>query len=162
MTENAEPTPTSIDEPSTPEQTAQPNLAVGIAAGTGLGVLAALVYAAAAIFADREFLILGVLIGFAIAFGFHKFGRTRGLVPGLIAAVIAVVLYMVAIFVTGAGVVAKIADVSFVEGLRFVTDNAGDFLSDYFSDPLSYVFLGVAVVMAFYYAFGGSAAKQQQ
>lgn len=160
MTDNTEAMPTPAENLAAPEVVPPPNLAVGVAAGAGLGLLAALVYAGVAIFADREFLILGLLIGFAIAFGFHRFGHTRGVVPGLIAAVLAFVLYMVAIFITGAGVVAKIAEVSFVDGLRFVTDNASEFLSDYFSDPLSYIFLGVAVVMAFYYAFGGAAGKQ--
>jgi len=155
---------TATDEagwtPDPNEPAPEPNLAVGIAAGTALGVLAALVYAGVAIFADREFLALGLLIGLAIAFGFHRFGHTRGILPGLIAAVIAAVLFFVAIFITGAGAVAKIAEVSFIDGLRFVTENSGDFLSAYFEDPLSYVFLGVSVVMAGYYAFGGRGAKK--
>src|SRR6188768_3868603 len=56
---------------------AQPNLAVGIVAGIVLGVIAALVFAGVTVFSGNEYLALGVLIGAAIAFGFHRFGHTR-------------------------------------------------------------------------------------
>ena len=129
------------------------NLAVGITAGVGLGLVAALVYAGVAIFAERELLVLGVLIGFAVAFGFHRFGHTRGIVPGIIAAVITLVLYFLAIYIEGGGAIAKEADVSFIDGLRFVMENNAEFLKYYFEDPLSYLFLAVSVGAAFIYAY---------
>lgn len=129
------------------------NLAVGLTAGVGLGLLAALLYAGVAVIGEREFLMLGLLIGIAVAFGFHRFGHTRGVVPGVIAAVVTFLLYFLAIFVEGAGTIAKIAEVSFMEGLRTVVENAGEFLSAYFEDPLSYVFLIVSVGWAFWSAY---------
>jgi len=141
-----------------------PNLAVGITAGFGFGLLAAIVYAGVAIVAEREFLMLGLLIGFAIAFGFHRFGHTRGVVPGLIAAVIALVMYTLAIFIETAGVLTKIYDESFIDALRLTIQYPSDVFATYFSDALSYVFVVVSVVMAFYYAWGGrqGAAQEQE
>ena len=104
-----------------------------VAAGTGLGLLAALAYAGIAIVIDRELAALALLIGVAIAFGFHRFGRTRGIVPGIIAGVIALVLFFVAIFVEGRRHDRQdCTTCSFVDGMRLVTENAGDFVSVYF------------------------------
>lgn len=138
------------------------NLAVGIAMGTLFGLLAAILYAVVAIVSEREFALLGLLIGFGIAFGFSRFGHTRGLVPGVIAAVIALVLFFLAIFIETAGGLAKYFDVSFLEGLRAAVESPGDVISIYFSDALSYLFLALTVVFAFYYANGGKAAKAEK
>jgi hypothetical protein len=153
-------TASGIPAPAAPEQALpapaplpRPNLAVGITAGVGLGVVAALVYAGFAIASDRELLAFGLLIGFAVAFGFHRFGHTRGIAPGLIAAIVTLALYFVAIFIEGGGVIAKLYDVSFIDGLRSVIENSGEFLSAYFSDGMAYLFLGVSVVAAFFYAY---------
>ena len=86
---------------------AQPNLAVGIVAGIVLGVIAALVFAGVTVFSGNEYLALGVLIGAAIAFGFHRFGHTRGIIPALIAAVVTGILYLLAVLITAAGLFAK-------------------------------------------------------
>ena len=155
----AAPAPAPAWEPDPNAPAPQPNLAVGVAAGVGLGLLAALVYAGVTIFSEREFLMLGLLIGAAIAFGFHRFGHTRGIVPAVLAAVIAFVLYFVAIFLAGAGTISKLYDETFLDGLRDVIQNASAFLEAYFSDGTSYLFLGISVLMAGYYAFGGRAAK---
>jgi len=144
-------------EPAAPLQPS--NLAVGLVAGVGLGLVAALIYAGVAVLGDREFLALGLLIGFAVAFGFHKFGHTRGIVPGIVAAIVTLVLYFLAIYVEGAGVVAKEAGVGFIDGLRFVFENNAEFLKYYFEDALSYVFLIVSVGAAFFYAYD---AKSQR
>ena len=140
----------------------QSNLAVGIAMGTLFGLLAATLYAVIAIVAEREFAVLALLIGFGIAFGFSRFGHTRGIVPGVIAAVIAAVLFFVAIFVEAAGSIAKYFEASFVDGLRAAVESPGDVVSIYFSDALSYLFLAITVGFAFYYANGGKAAKAEK
>jgi len=151
------PVPAAPASPAAPA--AAPNLPVGIAFGALFGLLAALVYAGIAVLAEREFLVLGLLIGFAIAFGFHRFGHTRGVVPGAIAAVIAMVMYVIAIFVETAGALAKAFDASFMDGLRTALDYPGEVFSGYFSDALSYLFVVVSVGMAFYYAWGGRQAQ---
>ncbi|MCR6712679.1 MAG: hypothetical protein NVV57_08260 [Demequina sp.] len=147
----------AFDRPTAPLPPS--NLAVGLVAGVGLGLVAAMIYAAVAIFGDREFLALGLLIGFAVAFGFHRFGHTRGIVPGIIAAVVALVLYFLAIYVEGAGAIARENGVGFMDALRFVIENNAEFLKFYFSDALSYVFLIVSVGAAFFYAYD---AKSQR
>lgn len=83
----------------------------------------------------------------------------HGVVPGLIAAVIALVMYFVAIFVATAGALSKLFEVSFMDSLRAAVEYPGEVLSGYFSDGLSYVFFGVSVLAAFYYAWGGRQAK---
>ena len=161
-----EPSPQAIPASAVPAPgittVPQSNLAVGIAMGTLFGLVAAILYAVIAIVSEREFVMLALLIGFGIAFGFSRFGHTRGIVPGVIAAVIALVLFFVAIFVEGAGSIAKFYDASFIDGLRAVTESPGEFLSIYFSDKLSYVFLALTVGFAFYYANGGKAAKAEK
>jgi len=152
--------PTAV--PLTPAPAPAPNLPVGIAFGALFGLIAALVYAGIAIIAEREFLVLGLLIGVAIAFGFHRFGHTRGVVPGAIAAVIALVMYVIAIFVLTAGALAKAFDASFMDSLRMTLDYPGEVFSGYFSDVLAYVFIIVAVGMAFFYAWGGRQALASQ
>lgn len=153
--------PEVLAAPTAPPAAAAPvaakpaNLAVGIAAGFGLGLVAALIYAAVTVLSEREFLWLGLLIGFAIAFGFSRFGHTSGVVPGLIAAVIAAVMYVVAIFVQTAGFITKELDMGFLDSLRLALEYPKEVLTDYFDDPLGYVFAGITVVMAFYYAWGG-------
>jgi hypothetical protein len=138
---------------------AQPNLAVGIVAGIVLGVIAALVFAGVTVFSGNEYLALGVLIGAAIAFGFHRFGHTRGIIPALIAAVVTGILYLLAVLITAAGLFAKEVGGTFIDALRLVVENASEVISIYFEDKASLAFLGVSVAMAAYYAFGGRRAK---
>jgi hypothetical protein len=150
------PAPIEPSEPALSPTPAVPsNLAVGLVAGIGFGLLAAIVYAVITIVSDREFLVLGLLIGFAIAFGFHRFGHTRGVLPGVLAAVIAAVVYVIAIFLETAGGLTKVYDVGFLDALRTCIQYPTDVFSSYFSDGLSYVFFVVSVGMAFYYAWGG-------
>ena len=137
------------------------NLAVGIAMGTLFGLIAAIVYAVVTILIDREFAALALLVGFAIAYGFHRFGKTRGVVPGIIAAVIALVMFFLAIFIETAGAYAKYAGVSFIDGMRAAVQSPDLVISGYFSDGLSYLFALLTVVYAFYYANGGRSAKAQ-
>ena len=138
------------------------NLAVGIAMGTLFGLIAAIVYAVVTILIDREFAALALLVGFAIAYGFHRFGKTRGVVPGIIAAVIALVMFFLAIFIETAGAYAKYVGVSFVDGMRAAVQNPDLVISGYFSDGLSYLFALLTVVYAFYYAKGGKSAKVER
>jgi len=142
-----------------PAPPAQPNLAVGVVAGIVLGLIAALVFAGVTVFSGNEYLALGVLIGAAIAFGFHRFGHTRGIIPALIAAVVAGILYLLAVLITAAGLFAKEFGESFIDSLRLVVENAGEVISIYFEDKASLAFLGVSVAMAAFYAFGGRRAK---
>jgi hypothetical protein len=140
-----------------PEQS--PNFVVGLAAAVGLGLLAAIVYAAVAIFAEREFAILAVLIGIAVAFGFLRFGRTKGVLAGIVAAIIAIALYFVAIFVTTAGLFAKVQGESFMNSLSLMLQNASLVVQVYFEDPLGYVFVGISAIIAFVYAAGLAGRK---
>lgn len=146
----------SWDRPTEP---ARPNLAVGVVAGIVLGVIAAIVFAAVTVFSGNEYLALGVLIGAAIAFGFHTFGHTRGIIPALIAAVVTGILYLLAVLITAAGMYAERYSESFIDSLRLVVENASDVISLYFEDKASLMFLGISVLMAAYYAFGGRKAK---
>lgn len=137
----------------------RPNFVVGIAAAVGLGLVAALVYAGVAIFAEREFAMLAVLIGIAVAYGFLRFGRTKGLAAGLVAAVIALVLYFVAIFATTAGLWSKESGEPFLDSLGLMLQNASVVVEVYFEDPLSYVFIAISVIIAFVYAAGFAGRK---
>ena len=156
--------PPAMAAPADAVQVAVPpaNLAVGIAMGTLFGLIAAIVYAVVSLQLEREFAALALLVGFAIAYGFHRFGKTRGVVPGIIAAVIALVMFFLAIFIETAGAYAKYVGVSFVEGLRATVQNPDLVISGYFSDGLSYLFALLTVGYAFYYAKGGKAAKVER
>ena len=136
-----------------------PNFMVGLAAAVGLGLLAAIAYAVIAVIADREFAMLAVLIGIAVAFGFKRFGHTTGLVPGLVAAVVALGMFFVAIFLSAAGVYADKYGDGYLDSLRLVLNNTGLIINDYFADPLSYAFVGLAAIIAFAYASGRAGKK---
>jgi len=131
------------------------NLPVGIAMGTLFGLLAAILSAVIAIAAEREFALGPLLIGFGIAFGFGRFGHTRGLVPGAIAVAIALVLFFLAVFLESAGSIAKYFEASYIDGLRAAVESPGDVVSSYFSSGPAYLFLALTVGFAFYYANGG-------
>lgn len=130
------------------------NFVVGILSGLALGVLAAILYGVITFATGNEYGILSALIGIAVAFGFSRFGHTQGWLAGGIAAVIAAVLYIVAIFIGMAGLLSKELGVGFGEGLQVLLENAGLALELYFEDPLSYVFLAIAVIIAFVSASG--------
>jgi hypothetical protein len=136
-----------------------PNFMVGLAAAIGLGLVAALLYAGVAILAEREFAILAVLIGIAVAYGFLRFGRTKGVLAGLVAAVIAIALYFVAIFVTTAGLWSKESGESFLDSLSLMLQNTSLVVEVYFEDPLSYVFIAISAIIAFVYAAGLAGRK---
>jgi len=140
-----------------PEQSS--NFMVGLAAAVGLGLVAAFIYAALAIFAEREFAILAVLIGIAVAFGFLRFGRTKSILAGVVAAVVAIALYFVAIFVSTAGLFAKSEGESFMSSLSLMVQNASLVVQVYFEDPVSYVFVGISAIIAFVYAAGLAGRK---
>jgi len=130
------------------------NFMVGLAAGVGLGLLAAIAYAVITIVSDREFAALAVLLGVAVAFGFTRFGRTQGIVAGIVAAIVALGFFFVAVFVASAGLIAKEYGDPFLDSLSLVIQNADLVVEAYFEDPLSYVFVGIAALIAFLYASG--------
>ncbi len=116
-------------------------------------------YVLIAILADRESAWLAILIGLAVGFGFSKFGRTRGVVPGVLAALVTLALFLVAIVVIIAGYLSKELGASFGEALSFVLENFSLSMEAYFSDPLSYVFVAGATIVAFFQGAGLAARK---
>jgi hypothetical protein len=129
-----------------------PNFMVGLAAAVGLGLAAAMVFAVFTILAERTRSILAVLIGIAVAFGFRRFGRAKGVLAGVVAAVVTIALCFVAIFVTMAGLISKDADESFIDSLTLTLQNASAVVQVYFENPFSFVYLAMSAIAAFLYA----------
>jgi hypothetical protein len=125
------------------------NVALGIAAGLGLGLLAAGVYAAVATATDREIGYLAVLIGVAVSFGMTRAGKVKNVGLGFVAALIAAVIFVIAVFLTSAGVIAKQFSVGYLDVLREIFIAPSEALKFYFDEVLSWVFLAFAVVPAF-------------
>jgi hypothetical protein len=104
------------------------------------------------ILAERTRSILAVLIGIAVAFGFRRFGRAKGVLAGVVAAVVTIALCFVAIFVTMAGLISKDADESFIDSLTLTLQNASAVVQVYFENPFSFVYLAMSAIAAFLYA----------
>lgn len=148
-------------EPDPNAEPPKPNLLVGLIAGLIIGLLAAVLYTVVTVVSEREFLFLSVLMGIAVAFGFYAFGHTKGIVSGLIAAIVSAAVYVVGIFLTTAGLAAKVYDMAFTEALKILIEHPVETLELYFEeDALSWVFFGLSVVVSFFYAFRG--AKQSE
>ncbi len=142
--ESASETPVGLIEEPQPS-----NLGVGIAVGLGLGIVATALYAFFTVQAEKEYVMLAILIGLAVGFGFSKFGRTRGAVPGILAALITLVLFFAAILFIDAGFAAKTFGIPFTDSLSISFEYFSDVIKLYFEDPLSYVFAGLTVIFAF-------------
>ena len=130
------------------------NFLVGLAAGVGLGLLAAIAYAVFTVVTEFEIGWLAILIGAAVAFGFTRFGHTKGIAAGLVAALVAFGSFFVAIFVAMAGLNTKEFGDPFITSLSLAIQNAGALVELYFQDPKSYLFVALPVIIAFAYASG--------
>ena len=162
--EPAQPQPA---QPTAPQQAAwepdpnaeppKPNLAVGLVAGVILGLLAAVLYTVVTVVTEKDYFMLGALMGIAVAFGFYRFGHTKGIVAAIIAAIVAAIVYVVGIFLSTAGLAGKIYDIGFTDALRVLIENPVDTLKLYFEgDALSWVFFGGSVLLSAFYAFRGA------
>jgi hypothetical protein len=151
--EAAEPTWESqagmVDEPR------QGNYLLGIVAALGAGLVGAAVYAVVATLTDREIGYLAILIGAAVALAVAKIGGKLDIVTGLIAAVIAALAFIVAIFATGAGILSSMYEVGLGEAFEVIMEEPVEYVRFYFEeDVMSFLFLALAVVPAFYLASG--------
>jgi hypothetical protein len=130
------------------------NVPLGIAAGLGLGLAVAGVYAVFATATGREIGYLAVLIGVAVGFGMSRVGKVKNVGLGFVAALIAAVVFVIAVFLTSAGVIAKEFSMGVMEVLSELLNAPVDTLRFYFEDFMSWVFLAFAVVPAFVMASG--------
>jgi hypothetical protein len=146
--------PTAAPAAAPAEPAPASNLPVGLAAGVGLGLVAVLIYAGVAWLSDREFGYIAFLIGFGVAFGLVKFGRRASVMHGAIAAVISAALFILALFLTATLALMKIYEASFGDSLNAVMQVPGELLSEYFKDPMSWLFLVLAVIPSFITASG--------